>query len=64
MNRGELERHLRANGCEFLKHGKRHDHWVNPATGVVVSIPRRRAVKRPTARAVCRSLGVPMPPGG
>jgi mRNA interferase HicA len=33
MKRTELIRELRAAGCELLRHGARHDVYVNPATG-------------------------------
>ena len=35
----------------------------NPATGQRTTVPRHREIKPPTARAVCRQLGVPAPLG-
>jgi len=63
MSRRELERHLRAQGCEFDHHGGSHDVWRNPDTGETASIPRHRTIKKPTAKAICRALSVRLPPG-
>jgi hypothetical protein len=61
MKRLELERHLRDHGCEFFRHGGRHDVWFNPLTDSTAALPRHREIKPGTARAVCRDLGVPLP---
>lgn len=63
MDRRKLEEHLREHGCEFDHHGGSHDVWRNPATGAMTSIPRHKTVKKPTARSICRDLGVPLPGG-
>jgi mRNA interferase HicA len=63
MKRRELERHLRDHGCEFHHSGGKHDVWWNPNTGAMASMPRHRTVKKPTARGICRDLGVPLTPG-
>ena len=63
MNRNKLEKHLREHGCTFHHHGAKHDAWVNPANEQMASVPRHRTVKKPTARAICRDLGVPLPAG-
>jgi mRNA interferase HicA len=31
MKREELLRHLRSQGCEFLREGGRHSWWHNPS---------------------------------
>ncbi|MBY0512536.1 MAG: type II toxin-antitoxin system HicA family toxin [Gemmataceae bacterium] len=63
MNRRELEEYLRGLGCELLRHGKKHDVWWNPATEAQATIPRHRTLRKPTAKAICRELGVPPPDG-
>ena len=30
MKRSELLRHLRQNGCVFVREGSRHSWWLNP----------------------------------
>ena len=63
MNRRDLEKHLRDQGCAFHHAGGKHDVWVNIETLAQVPIPRHRELKRGTARGICRILGVPLPPG-
>ena len=62
MKRTDLERHLRAAGCELLRHGSRHDVWINVAADRTTAVPRHREVKAGTVRAICRDLDVPPPP--
>ncbi len=62
MKRQALEEHLRRHGCIFNKHGKKHDHWINPITLAQAPIPRHDEIKFGTARNICRDLGVPDPP--
>jgi hypothetical protein len=62
-NRRELEEHLRAHGCERIARGRKHDRWQNPATGARSFVPRHRTVKKPLARGICQTLGVPPPAG-
>ena len=63
MNRRDLEAHLRAHGCELLRHGARHDIWQNPANDQKAGVPRHRVVKKPLVRGICRKLAVPHPDG-
>ena len=62
MNRKALERHLRIHGCMFHHHGGNHDIWLNPRTLAQQPVPRKKELKRGTARSICRMLGVPLPP--
>ncbi len=63
MNRRQLERHLRAQGCLLHHHGRKHDVWVNPANLAQAPVPRHVRIKRGTVRGICRILGIPRPPG-
>jgi mRNA interferase HicA len=54
----DLERHLRANGCEPLREGAKHAIWHNPAAERRTSVPRHAEIPRTTARAICKQLGV------
>jgi hypothetical protein len=63
VNRREFEDHLRTQGCEFHRHGAKHDLWRNPGNGEKAAVPRHRTIKKPLARGICRKLGVPLPPG-
>jgi predicted RNA binding protein YcfA (HicA-like mRNA interferase family) len=63
VKKRELERHLAAHGCQLVREGANHELWENRATGQRTTVPRHREVKTPTARGICRQLGIPMPPG-
>ena len=62
MKRVDLEKYLRAQGCEVLRQGGDHEQWINPATGATGAVPRHREVNTFTARNACQQLGVPPPP--
>jgi predicted RNA binding protein YcfA (HicA-like mRNA interferase family) len=55
----DLERHLRASGCEPLREGAKHAIWHTPAAKRRTSVPRHVEIPRTTARAICRQLDVP-----
>ena len=60
MKRSKLIKHLKEHDCEFDRHGGNHDLYVNRSTGKVTAIPRHKEVKRFTARAICKQLGIPV----
>jgi mRNA interferase HicA len=57
----DLERHLRAHGCHFVREGGAHTLWTNPANRKVAPVPRHREIKEGTVRAICRQLEIPRP---
>lgn len=61
MKRRELLRHLRAQGCEFLREGGNHTAYVNRAARKVSTVPRHREVNDDLARKICKDLQVPPP---
>jgi predicted RNA binding protein YcfA (HicA-like mRNA interferase family) len=63
MKRRELERHLQAHGCQFLREGSAHSIWINPQTGHKEAIPRHQEIKKHLARKICRCLSVEVPTG-
>lgn len=63
MKKRDLERHLTENGCTLARQGSRHELWENPTTGQRTTVPRHKEIKAPTARGICRQLGVPAPTG-
>ena len=48
----ELERKLKAQGCYFVRHGKRHDLWFSPITNSPFPIPRHGAKEVPDGTLV------------
>ncbi|MGO9464272.1 MAG: type II toxin-antitoxin system HicA family toxin [Isosphaeraceae bacterium] len=61
MSRRDLIRHLRSHGCVLAREGSDHSIWENPANGRRSAVPRHRELPNPTARAICRQLGIPDP---
>lgn len=56
--RRDLERHLRAHGCEPLREGAKHAVWHNPSLKRRTTLPRHTEIPRTTAREICKQLGV------
>jgi len=63
VKKRDLERHLSANGCVLARQAANHEVWRNTATGQRTTVPRHKEIKPPTARGICRQLGVPVPTG-
>ena len=61
MKLTELERHLRQQGCVFLRQGGAHAVWSNPGARKISSVPRHREIKEGTVRAICGQLEIPQP---
>jgi mRNA interferase HicA len=58
MKRTELIRELCAAGCELLRHGARHDVYVNPATGQKQPVPRHTEIDEALAKHIKKFLGL------
>ena len=58
MKTSELKRLLRKEGCQFLRHGSRHDVWFNPKTGVSTTVPRHdsQEVRPGTCNKILKKL--------
>jgi hypothetical protein len=56
MKKGELLKRIQAQGCIFVKHGKKHDVYVNPRTGVEERIPRHNDINENLAKVIIRNL--------
>jgi predicted RNA binding protein YcfA (HicA-like mRNA interferase family) len=63
VKKRDLERHLKEHDCKLARQAKRHELWENPATGQRTTVPRHNEIKPPTARGICRQLGIPAPAG-
>jgi mRNA interferase HicA len=56
MKRVDLIREIEQAGCVLLRHGARHDWYLNPKTRVAQPVPRHREIKEFLARHIVRKL--------
>ena len=56
MKKGALLKRLKAQGCVFIKHGKKHDVYENPRTGVQERIPRHNDISENLANRIIQNL--------
>lgn len=61
MKRRALLRHLRSQGCELLREGKRHSVYWNPQNERASTVPRHVEIKDLLAQKICDDLGVTRP---
>ena len=61
MKRRALLKHLREQGCEFLREGSRHTVYVNRRAQRTSTVPRHAEISDRLARKICRDLGVSPP---
>ncbi len=58
MKRTELLKHLKSEGCEFIREGHRHSWWGNPSENKRSSVPRHNEIDDDLARKICKDLGI------
>jgi len=56
MKRGMLLKRLKAQGCVFVKHGKKHDVYKNARTGIEERVPRHTDINENLANHIIRNL--------
>ena len=49
---------MREHGAETKREGAKHTIWFIPATGQKSTVPRHNEIKKNTARAICKQLGI------
>ncbi len=57
MKRVDLICVIEGLGCEPVRHGRRHDWYRNPATGVSQPVPRHREINENLARRIVKMPG-------
>lgn len=62
MKLRDLERHLRAHGCQQIDEGSNYSRWKGP-DGARSVVPRHREIDYALARKICTQLGTPPPTG-
>jgi mRNA interferase HicA len=58
MKRKDLLRIIESKGCYLLRHGARHDVFVNPANGRKQPVPRHVEVDENLAKHIQKFLGL------
>jgi predicted RNA binding protein YcfA (HicA-like mRNA interferase family) len=56
MKRKELLRKLVSLGCVFIRHGSRHDLYVNPKTSKKQPVPRHDEIDEKLAKHIIKEL--------
>lgn len=56
MKRKELIKIITSKGCEFVRHGGKHDLYVNPDTGKKQPIPRHDEIDENLAKHIIKNL--------
>lgn len=62
MKRVDLIRVIEGAGCEFVRHGGKHDWYRNPTTGISQPVPRHREIKDGLARRIIKMMSNPPTP--
>lgn len=58
MKRRAFIRELEQAGCEFVRHGRRHDVYRNPANGQQAPVPRHREIADTLREVIRKQLGL------
>jgi hypothetical protein len=58
MKRAEFVREIEGKGCELLRHGSRHDVYINTANGRKAPVPRHSELKNTLCREIRKELGL------
>jgi predicted RNA binding protein YcfA (HicA-like mRNA interferase family) len=56
MKRTELLKRLHRNGAVFVRHGGKHDVYIQPRTGIETTVPRHEEIKEFTAKSIMKTL--------
>ncbi|HEY1783923.1 MAG TPA: type II toxin-antitoxin system HicA family toxin [Pirellulales bacterium] len=61
MKRRDLLKHLRSNGCRFVREGGSHSVWEHAGNRRQTTVPRHREIPEFTAKRICQQLEIPNP---
>jgi predicted RNA binding protein YcfA (HicA-like mRNA interferase family) len=61
MKRRDLVKHLRVQGCVFVREGANHSIFLNPLINRVSTVPRHNEVDDFLAKKICKDLGISPP---
>jgi predicted RNA binding protein YcfA (HicA-like mRNA interferase family) len=57
MKRRDLLRQLADLGCVLVRHGAKHDWYMNPQTRMSQPVPRHNEINEYLAKSIIRKLG-------
>ena len=58
MKRKDLVKQLTKEGCVLLRHGSRHDIYLNPSIGMKQPVPRHTEIDEQLVRHIKKFLGI------
>ena len=58
MKRNAVIKYISSKGCEFVREGKCHSWWINPAMNKRSTVPRHTEIKDNLVRKICKDLGI------
>jgi predicted RNA binding protein YcfA (HicA-like mRNA interferase family) len=58
MKRKDLIKQLTKTGCVLLRHGSRHDIYLNPSNGMKQPVPRHSEVDEQLVKHIKKYLGI------
>ena len=58
MKRIDLMKHLKKEGCVFMREGAKHSLFSNFANGKFSTIPRHTEINSFLAKKICKDLGI------
>lgn len=61
MKKSDLLKKLLEMGCEFVRHGGKHDFYRQPKTGKSQPVPRHREIKEILAKKIILHLNPDKP---
>ncbi|HUG10074.1 MAG TPA: type II toxin-antitoxin system HicA family toxin [Opitutaceae bacterium] len=63
MKRRDLIRKIEEGGAIFIRHGGKHDWYMNPETKMAQPVPRHSEIKEFVAQSIIRKLAGPREEG-
>jgi predicted RNA binding protein YcfA (HicA-like mRNA interferase family) len=56
LKRRDLIKILEKLGCEFIRHGGKHDWYQNKKTGVYQAVPRHKEINENLAKSIIKKM--------
>jgi predicted RNA binding protein YcfA (HicA-like mRNA interferase family) len=56
MKKRDLVKILKKEGCEMIRHGRKHDIYHNPRTSKTEPVPRHNEINEKLAKKIIKSL--------